>query len=96
MTIYDFINAHPDAHLRIILYTPAPDAMDDNGNLVCGGEGTSEVVFDSTTGDGDLAPDLMLKEIINSPEDEVPDESIGDPDYVYELEYMPDAYWTLW
>lgn len=92
MTICDFITKHPDNHIRIIQYTPAPDVPDEHGNITCGGEGTSVVVFDSTTGDGDLAPDLMLKEIINSPEDEDPD-GATDPDYVFELEYMPDEYW---
>lgn len=96
MTVHEFISKHPNNHLRIIQYTPAPDVMDDNGNLVCGGEGTSVTVFDSTTGDGDLAPDLMLKEIINSPEEELTNEELTDPNYVYELEYIPDEYWTLW
>ena len=95
MTVYDFITAHPDNHLRIIRYEPAPDIIDEHGNLSCGGEGTSTVVFDSTTGDGDLSPDLMMKEIVNSPEDELTDEDRTDPDCVYELEYIPDAYWSL-
>ena len=88
MTIYDWISKHPDDHIRIIRYEPAPDIMDEHGNLCCGGEGTSTVVFDSTTGEGDLAPDLLLKEIINSVDDEGPDEN-----GVYELEYMPDEFW---
>ena len=96
MTIYDFITKHPDDQIRIIEYTPAPDVIDENGNLSCGGEGTSVVIFDSTAGSGDLAPDLLLKEIINSPEDELTDEDLADQDHVWELEYMPDAYWTLW
>lgn len=88
MTIYDWITKHPDDHLRIIRYVPAPDIIDEHGNLSCGGEGTSTVIFDSTTGEGDIAPDLMLKEIINSVDDEGPDENGA-----YELEYMPDEYW---
>ena len=93
MTIYDFISAHPDDHIRIIRYEPAPDIMDDNGNLVCGGEGTSTVVFDSTTGDGDLAPDLLLMDVINSPEEELTSDELTDPLRVFELEYMPDEYY---
>ena len=88
MKIYDWISAHPDDHLRIIRYEPAPDVLDEHGQLVCGGEGTSTVMFDSTTGDGDLAPDLMMQEIINSWEEEGPGE-----DGAYELEYMPDEFW---
>lgn len=87
MTIYDFITAHPADHIRIIRYEPAPDIMDEHGNLRCGGEGTSTVVFDSTTGEGDLSPDLLLKEIINEGDDGFNDESC------HELEYMPDEYW---
>ena len=90
MTIYDWISKHPDDHLRIIQYTPAPDVLDDHGNLVCGGEGTSVTVFDSTTGEGDLAPDLLLKEIINSVDDIEPDETGA-----YELEYMPDECYAM-
>lgn len=93
MTVYDFITAHPDDHIRIIRYEPAPDVIDKHGNLSCGGEGTSTTVFDSTTGEGDLSPDLLLKDIINSPEDEMTDDELLDPDHVYELEYMPDEYW---
>ena len=96
MTIYDFISKHPDNHIRIIQYEPAPDIMNENGDLICGGEGISTVVFDSTTGDGDLAPDLMWKEIINSPEDEVTDDELMNQEFVWELEYIPDEYWTLW
>ena len=88
MTIYDWITKHPDDHLRIIRYVPAPDIIDEHGNLSCGGEGTSTVIFDSTTGEGDIAPDLMLKEIINNWEETGPEE-----DGAYELEYMPDEYW---
>ena len=91
MTIYDWITKHPDDHLRIIQYTPAPDVLDDHGNLVCGGEGTSVTVFDSTTGEGDLAPDLLLKEVINSVDDNGPDD-----EGVYELEYMPDECYVGW
>lgn len=91
MTIHDWISKHPDAHLKIIRYEPAPDIEDEHGNLVCGGEGISTVMFDSTTGEGDLAPDLLLKEIINSVDDEEPDE-----DGAYELEYIPDRYYQLW
>lgn len=88
MTVYDFITAHPDAHIRIIKYIPAPDVLDEHGNLVCGGEGISETIFDSTTGEGDLAPDLMLKDVINDVDNQEPDE-----DEPYELEYMPDEYY---
>ena len=95
MMIHEWLNKHPDEHVRIICYTPAPDVLDEYGKLVCGGEGTSEIVFDSTTGAGDLAPDLLLKEIINSPDGELSDEELADPDHVWELEYIPDAYWTL-
>lgn len=91
MTIYDWITKHPDDQLRIVQYTPAPDVLDDRGNLVCGGEGTSVTVFDSTTGEGDLAPDLLLKEIINSVDDIEPDDA-----GVYELEYMPDECYVGW
>lgn len=87
MKLYDWITAHPDDHLRVIRYEPAPDIMDEHGNLVCGGEGTGTVVFDSTTGNGDLES-LLLVDIINSIDDEGPDEN-----GVYELEYMPDEYW---
>ena len=91
MTIYDWITKHPDDQLRIIQYTPAPDVLDDHGNLVCGGEGTSVTVFDSTTGEGDLAPDLLLKEVINSVDDNGPDD-----EGVYALEYMPDECYVGW
>lgn len=91
MYIYDFITAHPDAHIRIIRYTPAPDVLDEHGNLVCGGEGTSQTVFDSTTGEGDLAPDLLLKEIINDVDTQEPED-----DEPYELEYMPDECYALY
>lgn len=94
MTVYDFIAAHPDEHIRIICYYPAPDILNDHGDLVCGGEGESVTVFDSTTGDGDITPDLLLKEIINSPEEQLTDEELADPDHVYEIEYLPDeCYW---
>ena len=91
MTVYDWITKHPDDHLRITCYTPAPDVKDEHGCWVCGGEGTSKVVFDSTTGEGDLAPDLMLKEVINSVDDNGPDD-----EGVYELEYMPDECYVGW
>lgn len=84
MRIYDYISAHPDDHLRIIRYVPAPDVLGPDGLYHCGGEGTSTVVFDSTTGDGDLSPDLLLMEITT--------ESDG-IDGVHELEYMPEEYW---
>jgi len=93
MTIYDFIHAHPDNHIRIIRYIPAPDILDEHGNLTCGGEGTSTVVFDSTTGEGDLSFDLLPKEVINDPEEDLSDNDLTDPDCVYELEYIPDEYW---
>lgn len=88
MTIHDWITAHPNDHLRIIRYVPAPDIIDEHGNLSCGREGTSTIVFDSTTGDGDLAPDLMLMEIVNDWEETGPDNSGA-----YELEYIPNEYW---
>jgi len=88
MKIYDWITAHPDAHLRIVRYEPAPDVMDEYGDLVCGGEGTCTVMFDSTTGEGDLAPDLLLKDITNDWE-----EMGMDDDEAYTLEYIPDEYW---
>jgi len=88
MKIYDWITAHPDNHLRIVRYDPAPDVIDEHGNLTCGGEGTSTVMFDSTTGEGDLAPDLMLQEITNDWE-----ETGKDDDEAYTLEYIPDEYW---
>lgn len=91
MTIYDFITAHPDDHIRIISYTPAPDKLDEYGNLYCDEEGKSETVFDSTTGEGDLAPDLMLKELTTISECTTSD---GKP--VYELEYVPDEYYFLY
>lgn len=86
MTVYDWISAHPDSHLRIIQYTPAPDVKDKHGNWVCGGEGTSQTMFDSTTGEGDLQA-YLLKEITA--------ENEGD-DGVTELEFIPDRYWQLW
>ena len=84
MKIVNWIDAHPDDHLRIIRYDPAPDVMNDRGALVCGGEGTSTVMFDSTTGEGDLSPDLLLQDITAINE--------GDDD-VAELEYIPDEPW---
>ena len=84
MKIVNWIDAHPDDHLRIIRYDPAPDVMNDRGELVCSGEGTSTVMFDSTTGEGDLSPALLLQDIttINEGDDEVA-----------ELEYIPDEPW---
>ena len=84
MKIVNWIDAHPDDHLRIIRYEPAPDVMNEHGQLVCGGEGTSTIMFDSTTGAGDLSPDLLLEDItaINK----------GD-DGTAELEYIPDDPW---
>lgn len=84
MKIINWIDAHPDDHLRIICYTPAPDVLDDRGCPICGGEGTSTIVFDSTTGECDLAPDLLLQDVTTVNE--------GD-DGVAELEYMPEEYW---
>lgn len=84
MTIYDFISAHPDDHVRVIRYIPAPDVIDEHGCPVCGGEGTSTVMFDSTTGEGDLAG-LLMEDIINSDCNEL-------CDGVYELEYMPEDF----
>lgn len=89
MTIYDWITAHPDDHLRVIRYEPAPDTIDEHGNLACGGEGTSTVMFDSTTGEGDLSS-LLLKEITNSWDLDF-DECNGE--IVYNLEYLPDEYY---
>lgn len=86
MTVYDWITNHPDDHLRIIRYTPAPDVQDEHGNWCCGGEGDSETVFDSTTGEGDLQS-LLLKEVTSADE--------GD-DGIMELEFIPDKYWQLW
>ena len=85
MLVSDYINSRPDGHFRVIRYVPAPDALDKDGNLICGGEGTSTVVFDSTVS-GDFPPDLLWKEItaINEGDDGVP-----------EVEYMPDEYYTL-
>jgi len=80
MTIHDYISAHPDDPLRIILYEPAPDVLDDRGEPVCGGEGKSAVVFDSTIS-GDLPFDLPWREITAINE--------GD-DGVTELEFIPD------
>lgn len=88
MRIYDFLTEHPDDHIRIIRYEPAPDIMNDRGELVCGGEGTSTVVFDSTTGAGDIAPDLMLEFVSTSYDDETDD---GDPLHI--VEYIPDEPW---
>lgn len=88
MTIYDFITAHPDNHIRIVRYIPAPDIIDEYGIPSYGGEGESTVMFDSMTGEGDLSPDLLLMEVINSVE---PEEVDGSD--IYELEYMPDEYW---
>lgn len=91
MTIYDWITAHPDDHLRVILYEPAPD-IDDGpyGSPACRDEGTSTIMFDSTTGEGDLTPDLLLKEIINSWDIAFDEDENG---IVYNLEYMPDEYY---
>lgn len=86
MTVYDWITKHPDDHLRIVQYTPAPDVKDEHGQLVCGGEGDSEIVFDSATGEGDLQA-YLLKEITA--------ENEGD-DGITELEFIPDRYWQLW
>ena len=80
MYIHEYIAAHPADQIRVICYTPAPDIVDDHGCLVCGGEGTSTVMFDSTSGGGDIPPDLMVKDIV----------SISECDGVTELEYYPD------
>ena len=82
MKVYDWITAHPDEHLRIIRYDPAPDVIDEHGNYSCGGEGTSTTVFDSTTGEGDLSA-LLLVDITTVNE--------GD-DGIQELEFLPDEY----
>ena len=89
MRIYDWITKHPDDHLRIIRYEPAPDILDEHGNLTCGGEGTSTIMFDSTTGEGELEPLLML-DITNDWEES----GDGTDDAPYELEYIPDEYWA--
>lgn len=88
MSIHDFITAHPDDHIRIIRYTPAPDKMDEYGRLYCDEEGKSETVFDSTTGDGDLSPDLLLKELTT-----ISECTTSDGNQLYELEYIPDEYY---
>jgi len=73
-TIGEWIDAHPGDHLRVILYEPAPDVIDENGNTVCGGEGTSTVVFDSTVA-GDFPFDLIWRTIttINEGDDGIPE-----------------------
>ena len=91
MKIHEWLKDHPDDQLRVIMYVPAPDVQDENGNWVIGGEGTSTVVFDSTTGDGDFPPDLMMKDIINSGWEYGPGE-----DGAYELEFMPDECYDLY
>ena len=91
MKIHEWLHDHPNDHLRVIMYTPAPDVEDEHGNLVIGGEGSSKVVFDSTTGDGDFPPDLLMKDITNSDWQEGPCE-----DGAYELEFMPDACYNLY
>ena len=85
MKIHEWLNAHPDDHLRVIMYTPAPDVQDDNGHWMIGGEGTSTVVFDSTTGSGDFPFDLMMKEVTAINEGS---------DGTAELEFMPDECWV--
>lgn len=85
MKIHEWLDAHPDDYLRVVLYTPAPDVQDEHGNWVIGGEGTSTVVFDSTTGSGDFPPDLLMKEITTINEGS---------DGTAELEFMPDECWV--
>lgn len=85
MKIYEFIDAHPNDHIRVIKYTPAPDVIDEHGDLACGGEGTSEVMYDSATSP-DIPFDLMLKDIITAHD--------GD-DGAAELEYLPDECYDI-
>lgn len=84
--IHEWIQQYPGIPFRVIQYTPAPDVRDENGNLVCGGEGESIVVFDSTQS-GDIPFDLYRRDIIavNTGDDGIP-----------ELEYMPDECYSLW
>ncbi len=70
MTVYDFITAHPDDHIRVIRCA----------------DGSSSVMFDSTTGTGDLES-LLLEELDNGYDLDEPA-----PDGVYELEYTPNEY----
>ena len=88
MTIGDLTNIYPNAHVRVIRYCPAPDIMNEHGDLVCGGEGESTIVFDSTTGDGDMPFDLFDEEATTYNMDSEYD---GCP--VLEIEYIPDEYW---
>ena len=82
MNIHEWACENLCTPLRIILYVPAPDIIDEHGNLSCGGEWKSTVVYDST-GDSDLPFDLALREITAINE--------GD-DGITELEYIPDEY----
>lgn len=85
MTIKDWTDIHPDDPFRVIMYTPAPDIMDEHGHLMIGGEGTSTIVFDSTVS-GDFPPDLLWRDIITVNE--------GD-DGIPELEFMPSECYDL-
>lgn len=81
--IYEWIQKYPNIPFRVLRYDPAPDVLDENGNYVCGGEGTTTVMFDSTQS-GDIPFDLYRRDIIavNIGDDEIP-----------ELEYLPDEYY---
>ena len=85
MTLYDYISRYPDDHIRVIRYVPAPDMLMDDGSFRSTGEGTETVVFDSTTGAGDLAPDLLLVELSDYTVTETDD---GRPLHI--VEYIPD------
>lgn len=85
MLLCDYLSRFPDDHIRIIRYVPAPDVLQDDGTFRSGGEGTSTVVFDSTTGAGDLAPDLLFVELSDYTVKETDD---GSPLHI--VEYIPD------
>lgn len=87
MKIANWIDKHPNDHLRIIKYEPAPDVIDNHGDHVCGGEGKSTIVFDSTSGDGDIPFDLYMKDVTAINEGN---------DGIAELEYIPDEYYFLY
>ena len=57
----------------------------DDGSFRSSGKGTENVVFDSTTGAGDLAPDLLFVELSDYTVTETDD---GDPLHI--VEYIPD------
>lgn len=86
MIINDWLELNPNVPLRVIMYTPAPDILDEHGNLACGGEGTSKVVFDSTISD-DLPFDLRRRDIIST---------FTDDDGITVLEFLPDECYFLY